>query len=134
MTSPILSEKSFKNNTNNRLNNSSNQELSFSSPNFEDLSREFNVKIRSGKPLLLPPKDYSNTQRDKDQLDKAENWRSLNPLIVGGNEALVLKEKNFERIHKDHFKAPCSEPDLNSQKKTGTTKSLCEETIAALKY
>ena len=65
---------------------------------FGDIKKEITEKLKSGKPLLLPPKDYDDSDRERGNLFDIDNRNSKNELILGGVEAVKMRESNKYKV------------------------------------
>ena len=78
----------------------------------EDINREMAAKFASGQPILLPPKDYTKTDRARGNLDEARHRRSQNPIIVGSAAA---KSRRDRRNYDDDASSLTSSSSIDEQ-------------------
>lgn len=90
-----MSVSSSSSSASNSLNNEANRMRKLEM--VENLNREINEKFKSGQPILLPPRDYNEEDRQRGNLAEAKCRASQNPVIIGGSDAYKLKlnEKNM---------------------------------------
>ncbi|CAF0786004.1 unnamed protein product [Didymodactylos carnosus] len=117
----ILSQDLFNNQTEtsnttsnhyNRSNNSGSNSYRVETENnnnennpIKSITEEFQKKIDKNQPILFPPKDYDTMRRVHGHIERADEWRSREPTIVG-----------FSSINSDENRVQRQIEPLNSNK------------------